>query len=1151
MISLKRAPRQYLLWVIAVVLAVLIGNILLKTVFSNDGSLDYAIVSKEKLRDPAIEKCIAQGIKQRKIYIDNFHGLIPANPYILDSLRITYDIGQDRLTNEQTRLYGCGILLMNYAIGKPELSVAEYKILKKFIANGGRVMLLCPIWVWEAYDKKAIKSSHYYKIAQYYGLELSSLYVEPPLISSPLFYDEQDQAFIGGLNGVFSSIVCGKNAFPVIMGKDHKIAAAIAFRDSSKLFVWSHNNLFDNDIVSLPSGNIFIGKIFDEIFSLNTDLLGKYNLKKPIASQLDSDNIVASGSKDRVRNIWLFINWALCFFSIIALLGYGIYFGMAQYGRVKYNSKHIVSLAAFLLAMAIAYYINNLSFISILIQANFGTGTHDVGVYDQVIWLASRFMEPFSTLGRMSVFGIHASFYCILLAPLFWIWSTINILYIGQTIFIALSSIPIFLYAQKKLGNAYFSLMLALSFLLYPAMSNMNLDNFHPEAISIFFLVWTLYFLLTSNFKAYYPFLILSIIGKEDIALSVIFIGIYLWIKNEKKHAIATMIIGISWLLFCLRILMPWANGVLFKPSEQPLVYSHWFGGFSGNIFNPLYYFTHFTDAESVSYIFNLFKPLLFIPLLSPVTLLILVPSLAANLLTGCGYFKSLFYHYDCVITGVLFFSVIEAVYFVINSKYGKNIRSIFLLIAGTALLLVGLLQPPAMYRVPLREYHNAVNRGFDEAYGARHLAKREYLKCIPEDAKISVSYSIWPHLDHRKEIAHFPNPFREAYWTDYIPRPYALKMAEYVVIDWNNHLTAYEDKLILKYLMNSQYYTNILWKGSLMILQRIKTESILENGANYSLFLADKPVFIEDDFFKKLPLCKTGKIHNLYFPESKMELRNLLGELVANKKKLALLVTGYIFFPESGGYEIALQSDSPALMEIDGKQISGAMAISKGFHAYRIKYINIDSRFNLKVIVAPPSGQKYIISDQHLFYEKNEKAFAGFVDEFSKRQEKIFALNKSSKNLISNGDFEAGENNKPLSWLLDCWQTPETKGTFGINKEKVKNGNNSCEIQHLGKADSRWTQVIEVRPNTHYKLSGWIKTIDVARLGEGAFMAAEDTCIRTDVLFGTNDWVYMEAEGVTNVNQTSVKVECRLGNWGAPNCGSVYFDKIEFKEVL
>jgi len=145
MITLKRAAKHYLLWLIAVVLAVFFGNFLLKTIFFNDVSLDYAIVSKEKLRDPAIEKSITQGIKQRKIYIDNFHGLIPANPYILDSLKITYDIGQDRLTNEQTRLYGCGILLMNYAIGKPELSFAEYQILKKFIANGGRVVLLCPI----------------------------------------------------------------------------------------------------------------------------------------------------------------------------------------------------------------------------------------------------------------------------------------------------------------------------------------------------------------------------------------------------------------------------------------------------------------------------------------------------------------------------------------------------------------------------------------------------------------------------------------------------------------------------------------------------------------------------------------------------------------------------------------------------------------------------------------------------------------------------------------------------------------------------------------------------------------------------------------------------------------------------------------------
>ncbi len=270
-----KSIKLYLLLLIAAILAVLIFIAAIKIVFPVNQSFDYISVSKEKLEDSNISKSIALGLKQRKIYIDAYHALIPANPYIFDSLKISYEIGQGRFTNEQNKLFSCGILLMDYSIGKPDLSDDEYLVVKKFMVNGGRVMLLCPIWVWEAYDKKSLKASPYYKIAQYYGLEMSSAYAAPPLRIDSSYVNDENPDFIESIKGTFSSINCLEKFTPIIVGQNGKVAVALACRDKSKIFIWSHSDLFCNELVVSDAGKEFLLKIFGKMFSRDEFLPGK------------------------------------------------------------------------------------------------------------------------------------------------------------------------------------------------------------------------------------------------------------------------------------------------------------------------------------------------------------------------------------------------------------------------------------------------------------------------------------------------------------------------------------------------------------------------------------------------------------------------------------------------------------------------------------------------------------------------------------------------------------------------------------------------------------------------------------------------------------------------------------------------------------
>ena len=181
---------------------------------------------------------------------------------------------------------------------------------------------------------------------------------------------------------------------------------------------------------------------------------------------------------------------------------------IGNYKKLLFKLKNIFKsrdlldrLPWIILWAAIAYYIAAFSAALIFAHGCFSTGAHDVGVYDQLIWLISRFSLPISTLGGDNLFAIHTSFYCFLLAPLFWLWSNVNMLYIAQSVFLALTAVPIFLYARKKLAHPFGALMVALLFLLYPALHGMNMENFHPEVLIVFPPACALYFLLQKKHR--------------------------------------------------------------------------------------------------------------------------------------------------------------------------------------------------------------------------------------------------------------------------------------------------------------------------------------------------------------------------------------------------------------------------------------------------------------------------------------------------------------------------------------------------------------------------------------------------------------------------------------------------------------------------
>lgn len=127
----------------------------------------------------------------------------------------------------------------------------------------------------------------------------------------------------------------------------------------------------------------------------------------------------------------------------------------------------------------------------------------DLGIFDQGVWLLSRFKDPFVTIMGLNLFGDHATYILFLLVPFYWVWPSAHVLLLTQTLALAVAAIPVFLLARKVLHNSWFALFPAIGLLLTPALGWLNLENFHPDSYQVPLLLLALYFMSERRWRPY------------------------------------------------------------------------------------------------------------------------------------------------------------------------------------------------------------------------------------------------------------------------------------------------------------------------------------------------------------------------------------------------------------------------------------------------------------------------------------------------------------------------------------------------------------------------------------------------------------------------------------------------------------------------
>lgn len=122
---------------------------------------------------------------------------------------------------------------------------------------------------------------------------------------------------------------------------------------------------------------------------------------------------------------------------------------------------------------------------------------------------------------------------------------------------------------------------------------------------------------------------------------------------------------------------------------------------------------------------------------------------------------------------------------------------------------------------------------------------------------------------------------------------------------------------------------------------------------------------------------------------------------------------------------------------------------------------------------------------------------------------------------------------------------------SFTLDAEAPHGGHSALRIDAPEDNDARLVQTVTVQPNTHYRLSGWIRTAGVAD-GLGANLTIEwpgQGWQNTRGILGTSGWTFVAID-VDAGTSTSFQVQARLGHYGAISRGRAWFDDLRLELV-
>lgn len=293
----------------------------------------------------------------------------------------------------------------------------------------------------------------------------------------------------------------------------------------------------------------------------------------------------------------------------------------------------------------------------------------DSVIFDQAVRGYSRFEAPrvplkgaYAGLGHDFIqLGDHFSPIHALLAPLYWIWDDVRMLFIAQAVMYAIAAGLIWRFTRRVLGvgPAY---LVAVAFGLSFGLQSAMVVGYHELDCAVVLLAFTIERLHAGRHRPALVGAALLLLVKEEMGLLIAVLGLLFLIRGHRRWGIAVSVVGLVWSALAIKVFVPSIGG----NSQQYWTYRS-FG--SGPVSAATFILTHpgqvvqhvtATDDRRLLLLW-LIAVALGAYLLSPITLLAL-PSLALRLLSDQDSYASVHWQYNAPLMVILLMGGVDGI---------------------------------------------------------------------------------------------------------------------------------------------------------------------------------------------------------------------------------------------------------------------------------------------------------------------------------------------------------------------------------------------------------------------------------------------------------------------------------------------------------
>jgi uncharacterized membrane protein len=295
-------------------------------------------------------------------------------------------------------------------------------------------------------------------------------------------------------------------------------------------------------------------------------------------------------------------------------------------------------------------------------HALFNSNAFDLGIFDNGIYLISQGKEPYVTFRGLHILGDHGAFIFYPLALLYKIYPDVHWLFAVQAIALALAALPTWQLARQAGLKEAQATIIAVVYLLYPLIFNINLFDFHPEVIAVPAILWAVLAARVENLGGFILAIIVTLSCKAVLSLTVAAMGFWLLIFEKKRwYGVIALAAGLAWFLIATQLIIPiFSGGEAAAVSRYSFLGNSVFEIITNLILKPGIILSKLFTWANLQYILFVILPILWgISLPSLTQLIPTIPALALNLITDYEGQKDLVNQYSLPILPFLILAVI------------------------------------------------------------------------------------------------------------------------------------------------------------------------------------------------------------------------------------------------------------------------------------------------------------------------------------------------------------------------------------------------------------------------------------------------------------------------------------------------------------